>query len=112
MKKTLLALAAVATLAVGSVGDAYAQHRYHHHHHGAGLGAVLGGLAAGAIIGGAIATTRPAYSGYAVAPGYAHYPAYAEPVPVACPGGYWARRPRFDAYGNLVGYSRPRFFCP
>jgi hypothetical protein len=32
--------------------------------------------------------------------------------PVGCPGGYWARRPVVDGYGNMVGYSRPRFFCP
>ena len=29
-----------------------------------------------------------------------------------CPGGYWARRPLRDPYGNVVGWSRPRFFCP
>ena len=35
------------------------------------------------------------------------------PGPVACPGGYWARRPvAFDAYGNPVRWSRPRFICP
>ena len=52
------------------------------------------------------------YAGYGVAPGYAAYDGYYAPAPVDCPDGYWARRPRFDAYGNLVGYSRPRFFCP
>ena len=70
---------------------------------------VLGGVAAGAIIGGAIANSAP---GYAVVPGYAPYPAYAAAVPVGCPGGYWARRPLVDRFGNVVGYSRPRFFCP
>ena len=44
--------------------------------------------------------------------GYAAYPGYGAPYPVACPGGYWARRPVVDPYGNVVGYSRPRFFCP
>ncbi|MEA3022087.1 MAG: hypothetical protein QOK01_939, partial [Alphaproteobacteria bacterium] len=24
----------------------------------------------------------------------------------------WARRPLVDRWGNVVGYSRPRFFCP
>ena len=57
---------------------------------GLGLG-IAGGLIAGAIIGGAIANS--AYPAYAVAPGYAPYPGYAAAVPVACPGGYWARRP-------------------
>jgi len=48
-----------------------------------------------------------------VQPGYTAYPAYAAAGPVACPGGYWARRPvAFDAYGNPIGWSRPRFFCP
>jgi hypothetical protein len=103
MKKTILALAAVATLAVGSVGDAHARNN------GAVAAGILGGLAAGAIIGGAIASSPPAY---AVAPGYHAYPAYAAPGPVACPGGYWARRPLFDGYGNMIGYSRPRYFCP
>jgi hypothetical protein len=66
---------------------------------------VLGGLAAGAIIGGAIANSAPP-------PGYAPYPAYAAPVPVACPvGGYWARRPLVDRFGNFIGYSQPEFFC-
>jgi hypothetical protein len=76
---------------------------------GLGLG-IAGGLIAGAIIGGAIANS--AYPAYAVAPGYAPYPGYAAAVPVACPGGYWARRPLVDRFGNVVGYSRPRFFCP
>jgi hypothetical protein len=74
------------------------------------LGGILGGVAAGAIVGSAIANS--AYPGYAVAPGYVAYPAYAAPYPVACPGGYWARRPLVDQWGNVVGYSRPRFFCP
>ena len=69
-----------------------------------GLG-VLGGLAVGA----AIANSRPAY---AVQPGYVPYAAYAAPMPVSCPGGYWARQPMVDGYGRVVGYSRPRFFCP
>jgi hypothetical protein len=60
---------------------------------------VLGGLAAGAIIGGAIANSAPA-----------PYPAYA--VPVACPGGgYWARRPLVDRFGNFIGYSQPEYYC-
>jgi hypothetical protein len=60
---------------------------------------VLGGLAAGAIVGGAIANSAP-------------YPAYAAPVPVACPGGgYWARRPLVDRFGNFIGYSQPEYYC-
>jgi hypothetical protein len=60
---------------------------------------VLGGLAAGAIIGGAIANSAPA-------------PVYVAPVPVACPGGgYWARRPLVDRFGNFIGYSQPEYYC-
>jgi hypothetical protein len=107
MKITTTALAAAGMLALASVmaptsADAWCR--------GCGLAAgIIGGVAAGAIIGGAIANSAP---GYAVVPGYAPYPAYAAAVPVGCPGGYWARRPLIDRFGNVVGYSRPRFFCP
>lgn len=75
-----------------------------------GLG-ILGGVAAGAIVGSAIANSYgPAY---VVQPGYAVYPGYGAGAPVGCPGGYWARVPVYDAYGNVVGWrGRPRFFCP
>jgi hypothetical protein len=108
MKTTTAALAAAGMLALASVmaptgADAGCR--------GCGVAAgIIGGIAAGAIIGGAIANS--AYPAYAVAPGYTPYPAYAAAVPVGCPGGYWARRPLVDRSGNVVGYSRPRFFCP
>ncbi len=80
--------------------------------YGCGVGAgIIGGLAAGAIIGGAIANSQPRY--YAPPPGYVVYGGYGAPNPMACPGGYWARRPvAFDAYGEPVRWSRPRFICP
>lgn len=110
MRTTMTAIAAVGLLAIGSVGattDAQAGCR------GCGLGlGIVGGLAAGAIIGGAVAGAAAANGPYAPAPGYVVYPGYAAPVPVGCPGGYWARRPLLDQWGNVVGYSRPRFFCP
>lgn len=91
MKKTLLALAAVASLAAVSVGtasDAWAQHR---HHHGGGVAAgVLGGLAAGAIIGGALAP-RPYY--YYDEPA----PVYVAPPP-ACVEQQWVWSPRRGDY--------------
>ena len=110
MKTALTAIAAAGVFALAAVSiptDAQAQRC-----RGCGLGlGIVGGLAAGAIIGGAIANSQyPAY--YAPAPGYVAYPAYASPYPVGCPGGYWARRPLVDQWGNVVGYSRPRFFCP
>jgi hypothetical protein len=112
MTKTLTALAAagaiaLATVAVPSTADAGCR--------GCGIGAgIIGGIAAGAIIGGAIANSgppAPAYGGYAPVAGYEPYE-YNGGYPVACPGGYWARRPLVDRWGNVVGYSRPRFFCP
>ena len=109
MMKTLTTLTAAATVAAAltvAPTDAFAQRR------GAAIGlGILGGVAAGAIIGGAIANSYgPAY---VVQPGYVPYGAYAGPVPVGCPGGYWARVPVMDGYGNVVGYrGRPRFFCP
>jgi hypothetical protein len=108
MKKMMFALAAAATLAVGTLSAPQPAAAYCN---GCAVGAgVIGGLAAGAIIGGAIANSQPHY--YAPAPGYVIYNGYYEPYPTACPGGYWARRPMFDRWGNQVGWSRPRFICP
>jgi hypothetical protein len=108
MKTAVTAIAAASVFALAVVtnpNNAQAQCR------GCGLGlGILGGVVAGTIIGGAIA--RSAYPAYAVAPGYMPYAGYAAPVPVACPGGYWARRPLLDQWGNVVSYSPPRFFCP
>ena len=108
MKKAIFAIATAATLAVGTLAaPAPAEARCV----GCAVGAgVIGGLAAGAIIGGAIANSQPRY--YAPEPGYVVYEGYGAPYPVACPGGYWARRPLRDQWGNFVGYSRPRFICP
>jgi hypothetical protein len=108
MKKVLIALAAAATNPAGSLSaPTTAEARCH----GGGLGAgIIGGLAAGAIIGGAVANSYPRY---APAPGYVVYDGYSAAYPVACPGGDWARRPiAFDAYGNPVRWSRARFICP
>src|SRR4051795_10007192 len=110
MMKTLTTLTAarrlVAALAVAPT-DANAQRRW-----GPAIGlGILGGIAAGAIVGSAIANSYgPAY---VVQPGYAVYPGYYAGAPVGCPGGYWARRPVYDPYGNVVGWrGRPQFFCP
>ena len=104
MKTTMTAMAAAGVFALSAVSipnDAQAGCR------GCGVGlGIVGGLAAGAIIGSAIANS--AYPAYAVVPGYVPYGAYAAPVPVACPGGYWARRPLVDQWGNVVGLSQQR----
>ena len=110
MMKTLTTLTAAATVAaalLAAPSDANAQRRWGP---AVGLG-ILGGVAAGAIVGSAIANSYgPAY---VVQSGYVPYAAYGGPVPVGCPGGYWARIPVYDAYGNVIGYrGRPRFFCP
>jgi hypothetical protein len=112
MKKVLFALAAVSTLAVGmAAASSPAQARCNWGCGAAiGAGAVLGA----AVIGSAIAGPPPgyAYGGYAPVNGYVAYAGYDGPQPVGCPGGYWARRPLYDQWGNQMGWSRPKFFCP
>lgn len=113
MKKALIALATIATVAAGVVAtpDTADAQRRRGGGGGAGVAAgVIGGLAAGAIIGGAIAT-QPRY--YGPGPGYVYYDGYRAPYPATCPGGHWARRPiAFDQWGNPVRWSRARFVCP
>jgi hypothetical protein len=108
MKKAIFGLAAAAVIAAGTLttptpADARCR-----------VGCVLGiGAAAvvgSAIVGSAIANSQPRY--YAPAPGYVVYDGYAEPYPIACPGGFWARKPLYNRWGNVVGYTRPRFICP
>ncbi|MBV8790919.1 MAG: hypothetical protein JO205_03450 [Pseudolabrys sp.] len=104
MKKALIAFAAAATIVAGAVTTSTqpAQARC--------IGCAVGaGIVGGAILGAAIANSGPRY---APAPGYVVYEGYGAPYPVSCPGGYWSRRPLYDAYGNRVGWSRPRFICP
>ena len=104
MKKAILAIAAAATIALGTLSapkpaDARC------------WGCAVGlGVFAGAVAGAAIANSAPRY--YAPEPGYVVYEGYGAPYPVACPDGYWARRPMHDRWGNFVGWSRPRFICP
>jgi hypothetical protein len=98
MKKTILALAAVATIAASTLAPdtALAQRR------GAAIGlGILGGVVAGAIIGNAIANQ----------PGYYVYDGYYADAPFDCPyGGYWGRKAWRDPDGG-VHYGRPRYFC-
>jgi hypothetical protein len=92
MKKTLVALATVATLAFSASSPAHAQ-RY--------LGAAIaGGLIGGAIVGGAVAAS-PYYYGpgpYYYGPGPGPYyggPAYVAADPYGC---YWQRQRFWDGY--------------
>jgi hypothetical protein len=98
MKKTLMALAAVATLAVSAMAPAPA-----HAQRGVGVG-IAAGLLGGAIVGGAIASQNGYYGPGYYGPGYGYYgggPAY-----VADPGygpACYVQRQRFwDGYGWRV----------
>jgi hypothetical protein len=111
MKKALFALAAASALTIGiavTPNPAQAGCGW-----GCGTAIGVGAFLGGAAIGGAIAgAPPPGYYGYAPAPGYVAYSGYYGPQPVGCPGGYWARRPLYDQWGNQMGWSRPRYFCP
>jgi hypothetical protein len=88
MKRTLMALAAAATVALSTLASAPA-----HAQRGVAAG-VAAGLLGGAIVGGAIASQNGYYG-----PGYGYYggPAY-----VAAPGCYWQRQRFWDGYGWRV----------
>jgi hypothetical protein len=109
MRKVLTGLMGAALIAgtlAASATNADAQYR-----RGWGVGPAVGlGILGGVIVGSAIANSYGRQ--YVVEPGWEPYAAYRVRGPVGCPGGYWARRPVVDGYGNVVGYSRPRFFCP
>ena len=105
MKKTFLALATTAALVTATLAPTTADARPR----GWGVGAgILGGVIVGSAIAGAYAYPRSYYP----QAGYGPYPAYYATAPYQCQGGYWARRPVVDRFGNVVGYSRPRYFCP
>jgi len=103
MKKAILAIAAAAAIAAGTLSapttaDAYCR--------GCGVGAgVLGGLAAGAIIGGAIANSQPGYYGPA--------PYYSGPPPGDavdyCMQRFRSYDPRSGTYLGNDGFRHP---CP
>ena len=92
MRKILVALATIATLAFSAAAPAHAQRA---------LGAAIaGGLIGGAIVGGAIASS-PSY--YGPGPGYYYGPSpyYGGPSYVAEDpyGCYWQRQRFWDGYG-------------
>ena len=106
MKKTLIAFAAAATIAAGTLNPTTADARCR----GCAVGlGVLGGLAAGAIIGGAIANSQPRY--YAPAPGYVVYDGYGRRIrsPARAVIGRVGRCVRPTASRRL---EPPRFICP
>jgi hypothetical protein len=95
MRKTLMAMAAIATLAVSAVAasaPAHAQRGF-----GAGLAA---GVIGGAIVGGALAAPYGYYG-----PGYGYYGpgyGYGGPAYVADGGCVWQRQRFWDGYGWRV----------
>ncbi|MBI4273077.1 MAG: hypothetical protein HY659_00055 [Rhizobiales bacterium] len=106
MKKSLIALAAVATVALTTVATptpADARNR---------TWGYIGAGVAGAVIGGALLGQYAYPRAYYPVTGYEPYPTYYVAAPYQCPGGYWARRPIRDGYGNVIGWSKPRWFCP
>jgi hypothetical protein len=111
---SLTALALVGAVVLTS-GSASAQ-RWRGHR-GSGWGAPIAGFAAGAIIGGALAS-RPYYGYPAYGYGYG-YPVYDEPAYAYAPEGgdavgYCASRYRsYDpASGTFLGYDGLRHPCP
>lgn len=100
MKKTLMALAAVATLAASTASPALAWHRGW----GPGLAA---GVLGGAIIGGAIAS-RPYYygPGYYYGYGPAYYPGYYAPYGGPVGPCYWRRERFWNGYAWHVRHVR------
>jgi len=107
MKKALFSVAAASVLAIGLAGTPNTAQA------GCGWGCGVG-IGVGAFALGTLAA-RPGYAWgptYYPAPGYVTYSGYYASAPVGCPGGYWARRPVYDQWGNQIGWSQPRFFCP
>ena len=89
LKKSLAVGIAAVTLAGSVATTTTPAAAWYRGGYGAPLAAgVIGGLAAGAIIGSAV---RPAYG-------------YGYPAPVYGPRCYRVRRPVYDAYGNFAGY--------
>lgn len=101
MKKTLMAIAAVTTLALSSLAPAPA-----HAQRGLGAG-IAAGVIGGALIGGALAGPGYYGPGYGYGPRYGYGPGYGYygggPAYVAGPGYYggctWQRQRFWDGYG-------------
>ncbi len=107
MKKALTTFLSVATISAVIAAAAPAANAQNN------AGAFVGGLAVGTVLGLGVGSARPVYPQYAPVQGYVVYEGYNAGYPVGCPGGHWARRPvAFNAYGQPVAWSKPRFVCP
>src|SRR2546423_13528824 len=102
MKRTLMALAAVATLAVSALAVPAPAHAQR----GVGVG-IAAGLLGGAIIGGAIASS-PYYYGPGYYPGYRPYGYYGGPPPLPHRPFRRCRPPRPALLGADRCGGRPR----
>ena len=96
MKKSLLALAAVATLAISVASPAHAENGW--------VPGVAAGIIGGAIVGGAIASS-PYYGPGYYGPGYYHPGYYESGYGGPC---YWRRQRLWDGYGWQVRSIRVR----
>jgi len=126
-KTTVLGVAVAATTALAAVPAANAGHRWHHHHHHHNGDAVVAGvlgLAAGAVLGGALAQPAPTrvYRYYAPPPpppvyhyresSVVYYDRSYEPW---TPAWYRACEIRYRSFdpvsGTYMGYDGVRHFC-
>lgn len=127
--RTAILSAAVAAMTLTAFSSANARdwRRYHghHSHRGDALAAGVVGLAAGALIAGALSAPRPAYAddGYIYDDGYYDQPRYVRRAPVRV--GYamepWTREwfrycsDRYRSFnartGTFTGYDGQQHFC-
>ena len=91
MKRILSVAALAATVALGAIG---ASSQAEARNNGAIIGGVVGGLALGAIVGGAAAQQRGYYNGpnYGYGPSYGYQPAYAAPQSCIAQQEVWSNR--------------------
>ena len=103
MKKAILAVAAAATLAAGTLtAPTAADARCH----GCGIAAGVHRR-----LGGRRHHRRRHRQQRTPRGGYVEYEGYDRPYPYRCHHGYWARQRLYDRYGDFVGWSRPHFVC-
>ena len=106
--KLLAGVAALAIAASSILVVSPAQARWHGGWHHGGWGAPLAGFAAGAIIGGALASAAPPAYYYGPGP-YYYGPGYGGPDVAWCEQHYRSYDP---ASGTYLGYDGLRHPCP
>ena len=103
--KIITGVAALALVASSLVAVSPANAQWHHHYYRGGGGGAIAGFAAGAILGGVLASQQP----YGYGPGY-----YAQGYEGGDAVGYCMSRFRsYDpASGTYLGYDGQRHSCP